>query len=152
MLSKLDASTTDRPAFAVWDPSRGLKAIATLRDGTAVPETVAPGRSLAWRRLDLAALHELAIDRLFPDGSASLFARGHLEYTRDVADVGRATESDPRSIAFLARTTPVQQVMAVADAGDRMPEKSTYFYPKPASGLVIAQCDEILPGLDELTR
>jgi uncharacterized protein (DUF1015 family) len=39
--------------------------------------------------------------------------------------------------AFFLNSTPVQQVLAVADAHDRMPEKSTYFYPKPPAGLVI---------------
>ncbi len=142
LLAKVDAGD-GRPSFGIWAPSRGLKAIAQLRAGDIVPEEAAPGHSPAWRKLDLAALHALAIDRLFPRGSATLFADGQLEYTRDIRDVERA---DPAAISFLARTTPVQQVMAVADAGDRMPEKSTYFYPKPASGLVIAQCDEILPA------
>jgi uncharacterized protein (DUF1015 family) len=140
-------SHSDRPAFGVWAPGYDLRALALLRSGDAVTEDAAPGRSAAWRRLDLAALHTLAIDRLFPQGSAALFAAGHLEYTREVAEVERLSAGDSRSVTFLVRTTPVRQVLDVADAGDRMPEKSTYFYPKPASGLVIARCDELLPRL-----
>ena len=139
----------NRPAFGVWASGYGIRAVAVLRDGDAVPEAMAPGRSSAWRRLDLAALHTLAIDRLFPQGSAALFAADQLVYTRDVSEVSRLSAADERSIAFLVRTTPVRQVMDVADAGDRMPEKSTYFYPKPASGLVIARCDEILRPPDD---
>ena len=41
------------------------------------------------------------------------------------------------SAAFLLNPTRVEQVVAVAEAGDRMPEKSTYFYPKPVTGLVL---------------
>jgi uncharacterized protein (DUF1015 family) len=44
-------------------------------------------------------------------------------------------------IAFLVRHTSVHQVTEVADAGELMPEKSTYFYPKPLTGLVIAGLD-----------
>ena len=39
--------------------------------------------------------------------------------------------------AFFLNPTPIDGVLAVADAGDRMPEKSTYFYPKPPAGLVM---------------
>jgi len=143
LLEAVDAGG-NRPAFGVYAPGFGVQAVATLSTGEALPEAVAPGRSLAWRKLDLGALHGLVIDRLFPQGSAALYAAGQMEYTRELAQVDRLTGADARGIAFLVRTTPVQQVMAVADAGDRMPEKSTYFYPKPASGLVIARCDETL--------
>jgi uncharacterized protein (DUF1015 family) len=54
-------------------------------------------------------------------------------------------QSKTADLAFLVRRTPVAQVMAVADAGDLMPEKSTYFYPKPVSGLVVAPLEGELP-------
>ena len=43
--------------------------------------------------------------------------------------------------AFLLNATPVDQVLAVADAGGRMPQKSTYFYPKLPTGLVMNALD-----------
>lgn len=131
-----------RPAFGVYSPPLGVSAIAVLKGQPEVPADVAGGHSSAWRKLDLAALHALAIDQLFPMGSAALFAGGLLTYSREVSDVERVGAPDGAALAFLVRATPVEQVMAVADAEDRMPEKSTYFYPKPASGLVIARCDD----------
>jgi uncharacterized protein (DUF1015 family) len=47
-----------------------------------------------------------------------------------------------RSMAFLLNPVPVEKVLAVADAGQRMPPKSTFFHPKLATGLVINRLDD----------
>jgi uncharacterized protein (DUF1015 family) len=133
-----------RPGFAVWAPELGLSGIAVLRDAE-VPDERAPGRSRAWRRLDLAALHALAVDELFPQGTAALFESGNLWYSRLLPEVVQAIESGSAELAFLVRETPAEQVIGVADAADLMPEKSTYFYPKPLSGLVTASLDGDIP-------
>ncbi len=135
-----------RPGFAVWAPALGITGTAMLREA-AVPEERAPGRSLAWRQLDLAALHTLVIEDLFPQGSAALFATGELWYSRLLSEVEQAVASGEAQLAFLVRETPAEQVIAVADAGDLMPEKSTYFYPKPLSGMVVADVDGQVPSL-----
>ena len=49
--------------------------------------------------------------------------------------------SGSAKLAFLLNPTPVEQVLAVADAGARMPQKSTYFYPKLPTGLVMCSLD-----------
>lgn len=134
----------DRPAFGVWAPSLGLSLVARLR-GREVPEAAAPGRSAAWRRLDLAALHTLAIDRVYPEGTTALSESGRLLYARATEEAERAMSAGEVDIVFFVRHTSVHQVTAVADAGDLMPEKSTYFYPKPVTGLVIASLEGDIP-------
>ena len=57
-------------------------------------------------------------------------------YTQDSGEAVAATLAG--NVAFLLKATPVDQVLAVADAGGRMPQKSTYFSPKLPTGLVIA--------------
>ncbi len=133
-------SNAGRPAFGVWAPAIGLSLIARLH-GTEVAESAAPSRSAAWRKLDLAALHTLAIDRLYPEGTTELSESGRLLYARVPEEAERAVSAGEVDMVFFVRQTPVQQVMAVADAGDLMPEKSTYFYPKPVTGLVVASLE-----------
>jgi uncharacterized protein (DUF1015 family) len=134
-----------RPGFGVWAPALGLTGVAILRTDS-VPESHAAGRSSAWRHLDLAALHALAVDQIFTQGTAALNETGNLWYTRDLIDVDQAVSAGTASLCFIVRETPAEQVIAVADASDLMPEKSTYFYPKPLSGMVIASVDgEISP-------
>ncbi|HVH64449.1 MAG TPA: DUF1015 domain-containing protein [Candidatus Acidoferrum sp.] len=68
----------------------------------------------------------------------------HLGYSRDLAAVLDRVETGSAQAAFLLRPPAVADVIAVAQAGQVMPQKSTYFYPKPASGIVFNPLD---PGI-----
>jgi uncharacterized protein (DUF1015 family) len=92
--------------------------------------------SAAVRRLDLAVLHAAILgDRLGID-AASVATGDALAYTRSEADAIRAVASGEAKAAILVRPTRLEQLAAVASAGDVMPQKSTYFYPKLLTGLV----------------
>jgi uncharacterized protein (DUF1015 family) len=88
----------------------------------------------AVRRLDVALLAG-ALERLagLPRGAA---AGERLGYTKDARFAVRAVEGGEYGSAFLLDPTPVEDVAAVAEAGELMPQKSTYFYPKIVTGLV----------------
>ena len=97
----------------------------------------------AWRALDVAVLHELVLDRALGITTASVQAGEHVTYTRDAAAAagsvrgGKGKSQGRDQLAVLLNPTPAAQVRDVALAGDRMPQKSTYFYPKLITGLVI---------------
>ena len=93
------------------------------------------GVSETLRWLDVSVLSS-TLSAMTGNSSADLSADGRLTYTSDgraaIADVdgGRA------DAVFLVRPTPIEDVLAVAAAGEFMPAKSTYFFPKAATGLV----------------
>jgi uncharacterized protein (DUF1015 family) len=92
--------------------------------------------STAVGRLDLAILHAALLhDRLGIDPDA-VAAGDRLAYTRDQADARRAVDAGEAQAAILVRPTRLEQLAAVATAGDVMPQKSTYFYPKLLTGMV----------------
>jgi uncharacterized protein (DUF1015 family) len=66
-------------------------------------------------------------------------AAGAIAYTKSAADAIERVDghADGADVAFLLEPTPVRDVLAVAADGDVMPQKSTYFYPKALTGLVI---------------
>ncbi|HWM88678.1 MAG TPA: hypothetical protein VNO33_22665, partial [Kofleriaceae bacterium] len=64
-------------------------------------------------------------------------AQTHIEYVKDTAKALARAAAGEGQVAFLMNPTRVEQVKAVADAGEFMPQKSTFFYPKIASGAVI---------------
>jgi uncharacterized protein (DUF1015 family) len=64
-------------------------------------------------------------------------AAEQIGYTKSVEEAFERVVSGEADAAFVLEPTPVADVVAVAEAGDVMPQKSTYFYPKPVSGLVI---------------
>ncbi len=104
---------------------------------TAIGERMRSERgSTAVRRLDLAVLHAALLgDRLNLDAEA-IASGEHLDYTRRSADALEAVARGAAQAAFLVRPTRLEQLAAVATAGDVMPQKSTYFYPKLLTGMV----------------
>ena len=96
-------------------------------------------RSQAWKELDVAILQELILDPLLgihPDRPETLERLGFVKDS--AAAIAQAGERD---VAFVLRPTRMDQLRAVALAGETMPQKSTYFYPKLLSGLVFRSAE-----------
>jgi uncharacterized protein (DUF1015 family) len=98
-----------------------------------------PERSDAWKSLDVSLLHALLVDPLVEETGRP--RAEVLSYTRDPHEAVAAIRAGRASAAFFLNPTPVSGVLAVADTDDRMPEKSTYFHPKPPAGLVMRDLD-----------
>ncbi len=115
--------------------------LLTLSDTRAVHALMPARCSAASRSLDVSVLHHavlgaaLGIDPQGPEHEAAV------AYTEDAADALRQVETGGYPMAFLLNPTPVEQVLAVADASERMPQKSTFFYPKLPAGLVMCPLD-----------
>ena len=136
-----------RVAFALVAPD-GVRLLRLTDAGRAAMEERAAGgssalsdagASAAWRGLDVAVLHELVLARGLSVSEQAIRAGEHVTYTRDAQAALDAVRSgaDGAQLAFLLNPTPPAAIRDVARAGDRMPQKSTYFYPKLITGLVI---------------
>jgi uncharacterized protein (DUF1015 family) len=92
----------------------------------------------AVRVLDVSLLGR-ALDSLAGIDAAAVAAGERITYMKSAADAAAlvATASDGADAAFLLEPTPVASILAVARDGDVMPQKSTYFYPKALTGLVL---------------
>jgi uncharacterized protein (DUF1015 family) len=104
-------------------------------EALAVLDTALADRSEAYRRLDATILETVVLEGALAMSPQDIEAKRGISYT---ASAGEAIASLDRGVhaAFLMRPTPVEQVRAVADAGETMPPKSTFFYPKLLTGLV----------------
>jgi uncharacterized protein (DUF1015 family) len=87
--------------------------------------------------LDVAILHRLILRRILKIDSPKL-EEECLEYTRDGVEVISSVNKGDHQMAFFLNPTPISDMLAVADAKLRMPQKSTYFYPKTPTGLVMS--------------
>ncbi len=92
--------------------------------------------SSAVRALDLAALHVVVLGDRLGISEADVAAGKRLAYTRDEAEALHCVASGGATAAILVRPTRLDQLAEVAAAGDVMPQKSTYFYPKLLTGMV----------------
>ena len=94
-------------------------------------------KSAAYNALDVSVLHRLILENELGIDADKLAAGGHVAYTIHANEALEKVENGEAQAAFLLRATPARQVAEVANAGDKMPQKSTYFYPKLMTGLVL---------------
>ncbi|MBA2662361.1 MAG: DUF1015 domain-containing protein [Bradymonadaceae bacterium] len=89
------------------------------------------------RALDVAILHEGIIDRLLGVSKEAQEAKTNLGYIKGFEESVAAARNSYTQLVVLMNATPVDQVNRVCLSGGKMPQKSTFFYPKILSGLVI---------------
>jgi len=107
-----------------------------IRDATAM-QTSMPDAPAEVRRLDVSVLHALVFDRIFDLRADEIRKGGNIEYTIEIGGALGAVAQGHADGAFLMNPPSIQDVERVSDAGATMPEKSTYFYPKLLTGLVM---------------
>ncbi|MCR4391482.1 MAG: DUF1015 domain-containing protein [Candidatus Acetothermia bacterium] len=108
----------------------------SLRPDADLDELVPGDRSPAWKRLDVAILHKAILERWLGIDEEALARQTNVDYTHTAEEAVAAVDEGHGQIAFLLNPTRVEEVMALADHGEPMPQKSTDFYPKLLSGLV----------------
>jgi uncharacterized protein (DUF1015 family) len=117
-----------------WVTPSGLS-LLTLKDPMLLAEWMPADQSAAWRSLDVAVQQVLIVERAL--GIAPETLEGRIAYTRDADAARRAVASGDAHAALLLNATDLAGLLAVARAGEQMPQKSTYFYPKVPTGLVL---------------
>ena len=117
-----------------WVTAEGVQ-LLTLKDESFLAEWMPIGHSSAWRTLDVAILQVLILERAL--GITAETLEGLVAYTRDADEARAAVASGEAHLALLLNPTDLSGLLAVARAGDQMPQKSTYFYPKVPTGLVL---------------
>ncbi|HMT04151.1 MAG: DUF1015 domain-containing protein [Solirubrobacterales bacterium] len=113
----------------------GSSRLLRLRDPGSVDRHL-EGRSESYRHLDAAILEKVVFSEILGMSEADVEAKRGLAYAKSIDDVLGAIKVGEAQAAFILRPTPVEQVRAVADAGETMPPKSTYFFPKIPTGIV----------------
>ncbi len=119
----------------------GQSFLLRLKAGDAHRKLMDAGHGDAYNALDVTILHTLILEGQLGIGAQELAAGGHVSYTIDARDALSKVDGGEYQAAFLLRSTPVEQVQEVASQGDKMPQKSTYFYPKLVTGLVLRPLD-----------
>ncbi len=115
--------------------------LATARSWTDIEAAMPANLSTASKHLDALVLTELVLDPIFGIDASALTA-GAVDFNADIAEAYQSTAEGPHAIAFLLNGTPAQQVIDVADAAEVMPQKTTFYYPKLATGIVYNLLDD----------
>lgn len=113
---------------------------AVLKDRRAM-DSAAAEKSDAWRSLDVGVLGKLILEELLGIDEEKLAVGTNIEYIKGTSNAVdesiAAVDRGQRQVAFFMNPIRIEQLKMVTDAGERMPQKSTYFYPKIYTGLTI---------------
>jgi uncharacterized protein (DUF1015 family) len=135
-LSDIVESLSQEPphVFALYDgKNRRVYRLRVTRPD--VLKTLEPKQSEAWRQLEVAILQRYFIDEVLqPHFATGELARG---YTADPSEVLKKVDGNGYQAALLLRPTPLHALEELGKVGEVMPQKSTYFYPKLATGMVM---------------
>ncbi len=107
----------------------------TLKD-QAIADAALPGFSEAYRRLDTGVLEALLLKGALGLSDEDISHLHDFRYAREAGEALELVRGGEYDVAFLMRPTPVAQVRDVAAAGENMPPKSTFFFPKLLTGLL----------------
>ncbi len=121
----------DQTACLVADRSRIVALL--LRPGAVLDRVPNLAQSVAVRDLDVARIESFVVKEILGVSTSTPIVR----YVADATEALRMVQYGGAAVAVLLNPTKVEQVFAVADAGDVMPPKSTYFVPKVPSGIVL---------------
>ncbi len=131
-------------AMGLYDPARpdGPMAIATTVQDDPLAQWYAT-HSNAWRQLDVAILQHLIVERICQPRFCSGQGQVTWKFPHSLAQLKADTESDGFQLGLVMQPTPLESVRLISQAGELMPQKSTFFYPKLATGLVIHSLEPI---------
>jgi uncharacterized protein (DUF1015 family) len=126
----------ERVQITLLDSRDGSAKLLTLRD-PAIAEQLLPDRSAAYRELDTGVLEALLLRGALGITEERVDHLDGFGYARDLITAVQAVATGERDAAFLMGPTPVTRIRAVAEAGEYMPPKSTYFFPKIPTGILL---------------
>lgn len=124
-----------KKAFAFYC-GKGEWYLLTLKD-LSVMRDVLPGLSPASQQLDVSVLHALVLEKTMGIDKENMANQINLTYTKFFEEAILGVDKGQFQCSFILNPTRVTEIRDVAAAGEKMPQKSTYFYPKMITGMVM---------------
>ncbi|MEW6661233.1 MAG: DUF1015 domain-containing protein [Bacillota bacterium] len=140
LMSKLGETGENRHAFGLFTgETEGY--LLVLRQDIQPIQFAHSGASENWANLDVSILHNIILENILGIGSKQRVNESNLTYTRSAEEAFLHVSEGQYQLAFFLNPTKISEVTTIAQAGEKMPQKSTYFYPKLITGLVINSLD-----------
>ncbi len=134
MLAQLARAGQEQPSFILSTPKRNVLLSLNERGEKRMAES---GHAAAWNNLDVSVAHTLLVEALLGINVADVTEGKYIRYTLDANEALQDVKAGKAQAALLLNPTRVKQICDVSDVEERMPHKSTYFYPKLITGLVL---------------
>jgi uncharacterized protein (DUF1015 family) len=132
-------------AMGVYDPIEDTAVVFRPHGGDplgAFEDGHLAGKSAAWRQLDVAILQHLVFERIVGPAFGKKDVGMTWAFPHEAHEVAALCRGGDYRVGFLLQPTPLEAVRDLCNAGELMPQKSTFFYPKLATGMVVNVLDE----------
>jgi len=106
-----------------------------------IMQRLAPDLSAPLRELDVTTLHMLILDHILGLAPDRQVSGDTIRYSQDEEAVLQALEKEDFQAVFILNPPKAEEILTIAAGGETMPQKSTYFYPKLISGLIVNKID-----------
>ncbi|MBI2886386.1 MAG: DUF1015 domain-containing protein [Chloroflexi bacterium] len=134
------------PCFGLYGLEEGTVLVLRPRSPQDLLRGLPAGLPPSLQELDLTLLHQVLLHGYMGIGREPPQIEAALGFTHSSGDALAQVDAGAYRVAFLVNSTRVQQMVAVADAREKMPQKSTFFYPKLPTGLVLSPLDDLAPA------
>ncbi len=132
---------SNKNVFGIYG-GNGAFYVASLKNRQ-VMDSAVPDMSGAWKLLDACVLHKLVLEKLLGIDEKKLAEHRNIEYIKDlpgaIDESIAGIDSKQQQAAFFMNPAKMKQLVKVTEAGEKMPQKTTYFYPKVYTGLTISK-------------
>jgi len=134
---KIDGMTGH--CFGMYIAKEKTYRLLTLKSEADVEKVIKENKPRSWKTLDVNILHLMIMEPFLKIGPRELEAQTNVHYERYAEEALNRVKAGEYQVVFIMNPTKVSQVKEVALAGEKMPQKSTDFYPKLLDGLVFAK-------------
>ena len=135
-MKDLKANTPPECKLGLYLPGHNFY-VLNLRDQSAYEALYQQEYSSDWKNLDINILNTILLKQILGISEEQLALNTHLKYTINIDEALFSVDSGQTELAVILNPTSLDQIIAVSNNKEMMPRKSTYFFPKPVSGLVM---------------
>lgn len=125
------------PRFAIYGLEWGSAIVVEPKSVQGLRDRLPAGMAQPLRQLDLSVLHEVVLHTYLGIGREPADVEKALKFNHIASEAAAAVDAGEADLAILVNPTRVQQMVDVADAFEKMPQKSTFYFPKLPTGLVL---------------
>jgi uncharacterized protein (DUF1015 family) len=141
-LAAIDRGIDSDKRFGLYLKGRSVYYVLTLKNKAGYEAIVPSGNSNDWKMLDVNIVNFLLLKEVFGISEEELSLGEKIKYVIDPDEAIEKVNTTDMDAAVILNSTKLADVLAIADNKESMPRKSTFFYPKPLSGLVMYSMDE----------
>lgn len=126
----------DGHAFGFYSAETGFR-VLTLKEGVRSADLISDDHSSAWKGLAVSILHRVLLSQVAGVPERGIEDKTMIRYHRDPRAAVASVDQGDGSFVFFVSPTRMEDIKLIAGQGEQMPQKSTDFYPKVISGLVM---------------